>query len=50
MLSRGWHSGPVFGTHTAAMATGKLYGLDTARLEDALGMAGTQSGGLMAAQ
>jgi 2-methylcitrate dehydratase PrpD len=40
----------VFGTHTAAMTTGKLYGLDAAQLEDALGMAGTQSGGLMAAQ
>jgi 2-methylcitrate dehydratase PrpD len=50
MLSRGWHSGPVFGTHTAAMTTGKLYGLGSAQLEDALGMAGTQSGGLMAAQ
>jgi 2-methylcitrate dehydratase PrpD len=50
MLSRGWHSGPVFGTHTAAMAAGKLRGLDAAALEDALGMAGTQSGGLMAAQ
>lgn len=50
MLSRGWHSGPVFGTHTAAMTAGKLRGLDTAQLEDALGMAGTQSAGLMAAQ
>ncbi|NKQ52487.1 MmgE/PrpD family protein [Amycolatopsis sp. K13G38] len=50
MLSRGWHSGPVFGTHTAAMAAGKLRGLDSRGLEDALGMAGTQSGGLMAAQ
>ncbi|MFI1914090.1 MmgE/PrpD family protein [Nocardia sp. NPDC020380] len=50
MLSRGWHSGPVFGTHTAAMVAGKLRGLDADRLEDALGMAGTQSGGLMAAQ
>ncbi|MFD6154932.1 MmgE/PrpD family protein [Nocardia sp. NPDC060256] len=50
MLSRGWHSGPVFGTHTAAMAAGKLRELDAAMLEDALGMAGTQSGGLMAAQ
>ncbi|MFJ4657357.1 MmgE/PrpD family protein [Nocardia sp. NPDC088792] len=50
MLSRGWHSGPVFGTHTAAMVAGKLRGLDAARLEDALGMAGTQSAGLMAAQ
>jgi 2-methylcitrate dehydratase PrpD len=50
MLSRGWHSGPVFGTHTAAMTAGKLRGLDAALLEDALGMAGTQSAGLMAAQ
>ncbi|MEU6584907.1 MmgE/PrpD family protein [Nocardia sp. NPDC046763] len=50
MLSRGWHSGPVFGTHTAAMVAGKLRALDAARLEDALGMAGTQSAGLMAAQ
>jgi 2-methylcitrate dehydratase PrpD len=50
MLARGWHSGPVFGTHTAAMTAGKLRGLGTGLLEDALGMAGTQSGGLMAAQ
>ncbi|MDT5369978.1 MAG: hypothetical protein QOC62_4409 [Mycobacterium sp.] len=50
MLSRGWHSGPVFGTHTAAMVAGKLRGLGAGRLEDALGMAGTQSAGLMAAQ
>ncbi|MGW4767251.1 MmgE/PrpD family protein [Nocardia sp. NPDC004278] len=50
MLSRGWHSGPVFGTHTAAMTAGKLRGLGAEQLEDALGMAGTQSAGLMAAQ
>lgn len=50
MLSRGWHSGPVFGTHTAAMVAGKLRGLGAGQLEDALGMAGTQSAGLMAAQ
>ncbi len=50
MLSRGWHSGSVFGTHAAAAAVGKLMGLDPARLEDALGLAGTQSAGLMAAQ
>ncbi len=50
MLSRGWHSGCVFGTHTAAMTAGKLRGLDASQLEDALGMAATQSGGLMAAQ
>ena len=50
MLDRGWHSGSVFGTHTAAMAAGKLRGLSPAALEDALGLAGTQSAGLMAAQ
>jgi 2-methylcitrate dehydratase PrpD len=50
LLDRGWHSGPVFGTHSAAMASGKLRGLTPAQLEDALGLAGTQSAGLMAAQ
>jgi 2-methylcitrate dehydratase PrpD len=50
MLDRGWHSGPVFGTHSAAMASGKLRGLAPAQLEDALGLAATQSSGLMAAQ
>jgi aconitate decarboxylase len=50
MLSRGWHSGSVFGTHAAAAAAGVLLDLDPARFEDALGLAGTQSGGLMAAQ
>jgi aconitate decarboxylase len=50
MLSRGWHSGAVFGTHAAAAATGVLLELDAARFEDALGLAGTQSAGLMAAQ
>jgi 2-methylcitrate dehydratase PrpD len=50
MLNRGWHSGSVFGTHSAAMASGKLRDLSPAALEDALGLAGTQSSGLMAAQ
>ena len=50
MLTRGWHSGAVFGTHAAAAATGILLKLDAARFEDALGLAGTQSAGLMAAQ
>jgi 2-methylcitrate dehydratase PrpD len=50
MLSRGWHSGSVFGTHAAAAAAGKLLGADAARFEDALWLAATQSGGLMAAQ
>jgi 2-methylcitrate dehydratase PrpD len=50
MLSRGWHSGTVFGTLSAAAAAGTLYGLDAAGFEDALGMAATQSSGLMSAQ
>jgi 2-methylcitrate dehydratase PrpD len=50
MLSRGWHSGSVFGTHASAAAAGHLRGLNAAQFEDALGLAGTQSGGLMAAQ
>lgn len=50
MLSRGWHSGAVFGTHAAAAATGVLLKLNPGQLEDALGLAGTQSAGLMAAQ
>lgn len=50
MLSRGWHSGPVFGTHAAAMAAGRLRGLSAEQLEDALGFAATQSAGLMSAQ
>ncbi|MET8454410.1 MmgE/PrpD family protein [Streptomyces sp. NPDC005209] len=50
MLSRGWHSGSVFGTHAAAAACGALRGLDAAAFEDALGLAATQSAGLMAAQ
>jgi aconitate decarboxylase len=50
MLSRGWHSGPVFGTHASAAAVGNLLGLDAAAMEDALGLAATQSSGLMAAQ
>jgi aconitate decarboxylase len=50
MLSRGWHSGSVFGTHASAAAAGILLDLDAARFEDALGLAATQSAGLMAAQ
>lgn len=50
MLTRGWHSGAVFGTHASAAAAGTLLGLNPAQFEDALGLAGTQSGGLMAAQ
>ncbi|MCX2963195.1 MmgE/PrpD family protein [Gordonia aquimaris] len=50
MLSRGWHSGAVFGTHASAATSAWLRGLDAAQVEDALGLAATQSAGLMAAQ
>ena len=50
MLSRGWHSGSVFGTFATAATAGTLLGLDAAGFEDALGLAATQSAGLMAAQ
>src|ERR1700739_1000200 len=50
MPSRGWHSGPVFGTHTAAMVAGKFSGLGAEQLEDALGIAATQAGGLRGAR
>ncbi len=50
MLTRGWHSGAVFGTHGAAAASGSLLGLDASGFEDALGLAATQSAGLMSAQ
>src|SRR3984957_6796069 len=49
MLSRGWHSGVVFGPIAAAAAAGTLYGLDAAGFGDAFGMAGTQACGLMSA-
>src|SRR5450432_3796929 len=49
MLSRGWHSGVVFGPLAAAATAGTLYGLDAAGFEDAFGMAATQSCGLMSA-
>ncbi|MFC5265076.1 MmgE/PrpD family protein [Kribbella qitaiheensis] len=49
VLSRGWHSGVVFGPLAAAAAAGTLYGLDPAGFEDAFGMAATQSCGLMSA-
>jgi aconitate decarboxylase len=50
MLSRGWHSGVVFGTLSAAASAGCIYGLNAGQFEDALGIAATQSCGLMSAQ
>ena len=50
MLSRGWHSGPVFGTLAVAAAVGRAIGSDAATIEHGLGLAAVQSAGLMAAQ
>ncbi|KAH6658758.1 immune-responsive protein [Truncatella angustata] len=50
ILSRGWHSGAVFGPAAAAVASSKLLGLGVQNIEDALGIACTQACGLMSAQ
>lgn len=50
VLSRGWHSGVVFGHAAAAAACSKLLGLSVDQTEDALGIACTQACGLMSAQ
>ncbi|KAJ2957174.1 hypothetical protein NQZ79_g7067 [Umbelopsis isabellina] len=50
ILSRGWHSGTVFGHPASAAACSKLLGLDKDQIEDAFGIACTQACGLMSAQ
>ncbi|KAI1386456.1 2-methylcitrate dehydratase PrpD [Hypoxylon trugodes] len=50
ILSRGWHSGAVFGPAAAAAASSKLLGLSVEKIEDAIGIACTQACGLMSAQ
>ncbi|MCJ1473990.1 hypothetical protein MMC13_002646 [Lambiella insularis] len=50
MLSRGWHSGAVFGPPAAAVAVSKMLGLSPEQTEDAIGTACTQACGLMSAQ
>ncbi|KAI0967574.1 putative immune-responsive protein [Xylaria arbuscula] len=50
ILSRGWHSGAVFGPAAAAAASSKLLALSADKIEDALGIACTQACGLMSAQ
>src|ERR1700685_1452968 len=49
MLSRGWHSGAVFGPLAAAAAAGTLYGLGAAGVGGALGVGAAPSGGLLSA-
>lgn len=50
ILSRGWHSGAVFGHAASAAASSKLLNLDPQQIEDAFGIACTQACGLMSAQ
>lgn len=50
VLTMGWHSGAIFGPSSAAASSGKLLGLAPSQIEDALGIACTQAGGLMSAQ
>lgn len=50
VLTMGWHSGAIFGPSAAAASTSKLLGLAPGQIEDALGIACTQAGGLMSAQ
>jgi 2-methylcitrate dehydratase PrpD len=48
MRKRGWHITGMCGTFGAAAAAGRLLGLDADGMANALGLAGTQSAGLMA--
>lgn len=49
-IAQGWHSGATVGVFAAAAAAARGLGLDAERVVHALGIAGTQSSGLMAAQ
>ncbi len=49
-IGQGWHSGATVGVFAAATAAARALALDAERTVHALGIAGTQSSGLMAAQ
>lgn len=49
-LEQGWHTGATLGTFSSAAASANLLRLDEERAVHAIGIAGTQSAGLMAAQ
>ena len=44
--NRGWHATATFGRFGAAVAAGKLLGLDLEQMKQAMGLAGTQAAGL----
>ncbi len=50
MSLRGWHSGAIIAPFPAAVTAGAVLGLTSEQLFQALGIAGTQACGLMAAQ
>lgn len=50
LLHRGWHNNGVLGTFGAAAGSAVLLGLDADQATDAVGMAASQSAGLMSAQ
>jgi 2-methylcitrate dehydratase PrpD len=49
-IAQGWHSGATLGVFSAAAAAARGLKLDAGRTVHALGIAGTQAAGLMAAQ
>ena len=49
-IAQGWHSGATLGVFSAAAGAARGLALDTERTVHALGIAGTQAAGLMAAQ
>lgn len=49
-IASGWHSGATLGVFSAAAGAARGLGLDAGRTVHALGIAGTQAAGLMAAQ
>ena len=49
-IGQGWHSGATVGVFAAAAAAARALALDAEKSVHALGIAGTQSSGLMAAQ
>ena len=50
LVSKGWHCGSVYGTIAAAAAAAKVRQLSADGVEDTIGIAATQSCGLMSAQ
>src|SRR5688572_32796345 len=49
-IAQGWHSGATLGVFSSAAGASRALKLDVEKTVHALGIAGTQSAGLMAAQ